>query len=266
MVTIHGLEYRWLPEYRNLLQRWYLPLSTIYAARSATRLLAVSEHTREEIVRELRVEPSKIAVVPEGVSLENSGYSGGDLGRHGLRKGRYILFIGSLQPRKNLPALVEAFALFGRARSDWKLVIAGGKGWMTEEVFSAPARAGVQERVVFTGRVSEREKLSLLTNAAMYVQPSLTEGFGLPLLEAMAQGTPVIASDGGALPETAGKAAIVVKLGKGFEKRLAKAMERIADEPKLKSQLAAAGMARAREQSWKKVAEESWQELRNLTN
>lgn len=259
VVTIHGLEYQWLPEYRNLLQRWYLPLSTYYAARQADKLIAVSQNTKNELVAETGIEGAKVEVVMEGVvsRIEQQASRAtreSVLRQYQLEKGSYILFVGSLQPRKNLSSLIEAFALSKVCRKGWKLVIVGGKGWMSEEIFASPGKNGVQERVVFTGRVSEEAKWSLIEQAGIYVQPSLTEGFGLPVLEAMKMGVPVISSDGGALSEVVGKSGVVVRLGVGFEKRLAKQLDQLANNHKLQKSLSEAGKKRVGELSWKRAA------------
>lgn len=269
VVTIHGLEYQWLPEYQNWLQRWYLPLSTKYAAKAADRLIAVSHFTKDQLEEELRVESEKIAVVWEGVEAEDKSSrvrTGIEetLSVYGLEKERYFLFMGSLQPRKNLPALIRAFAEFARARSEYRLVISGGKGWLTKEIFMAPAKYGVQEKVIFAGRVSEEVKWRLYQGAVGYVQPSWTEGFGLPVLEAMAIGVPVIVSDGGALPEVVDEAGLVVKLGEGFVGKLVAAMERVVREPKLRKRLVVAGKKRVAKLSWERAAAETLKELEIL--
>ena len=196
VVTIHGLEYEWLPEYSNWLQAWYLPLSTQYAVLSAGKIIAVSEFTKWQLVERLEAEEKKISVIHEGVSRT---------GLHPAHRGEqpYLLFIGTIQPRKNLQRLIEAFAILKSQipNLNLKLVIAGKLGWMYDEVLAAPKKWGVEDKVVFTGYINEAERNSLLRNARVYVQPSITEGFGLPVLEAMVFGVPVVSSQGGALKE-----------------------------------------------------------------
>jgi len=264
VVTIHGLEYQWLPEYKNLLQRWYLPLSTKYAASRATRLIAVSKFTKNQLVKQLYTNLKKIKVVHEGVDIRRS------VSQHvsvSVGNGKYILFVGSLQPRKNLPALVEAFSLLEGKYSDYCLVIAGGRGWMTEEIYQAPARYGVEERVVFTGRVSDRELARLYQGASLYVQPSLTEGFGLPILEAMELGVPVVSSDGGALTEVVGEAGIVVPLAKArFPMRLATEIAKVLDDTKLRARMVRAGKKRVSELTWQVAAVKTLQVLLEAAN
>ena len=114
MVTIHGLEYQWLPEYKNLLQRWYLPLSTFYAAKSADTLIAVSQFTARQLQKELHTSAKKIKVIHEGVRLSSREATPAGLSvvmkNSGLQSKKYVLFVGSIQPRKNLVALIEAFS------------------------------------------------------------------------------------------------------------------------------------------------------------
>ena len=180
---------------------------------------------------------------------------------------KYILFVGSVQPRKNLVTLIEAFSHFASGyvgdTVPLKLVIAGGIGWEAEEILQAPSKFGVQEKVVFTGRVSDLELHKLYLGASMYVQPSITEGFGLPVLEAMNHGVPVITSDGGALSEIVGQAGMIVNLksqmtnsqmGEQFVSRLARAMGRVANDQRLRKRLIAMGYERVKEFSWDKAA------------
>ncbi|MFH2085168.1 MAG: glycosyltransferase family 1 protein, partial [bacterium] len=256
------------------LQRWYLPLSTIYATKAADRLIAVSKFTAKQLEKELHTSSKKIKVIYEGVDLDDRRQkldSSETLKKYGLLEKRYILFVGSLQPRKNLVTLVEAFSHFASIYvrdtvSDYKLVLAGGVGWMAEEILSAPTRFGVQDKVVFTGRVSEQDLQSLYRGAALYVQPSIMEGFGLPILEAMSAGVPVISSDGGALPEVVGEAGIIVNLKSQMTNsqiegqcvdRLARAMKRVASDKKLREKLINMGYKKVKEFGWEKAARQT---------
>jgi len=219
VVTIHGLEYEWLPEYRNKLQKWYLPLSTKYAARVADRIIAVSEFTKRQLVECLKTDANKIEVVHEGVDEKFFGRKRKQAEIEAVKRkyrlgDKYLLFVGSLQPRKNLPFMVQVYAELRKKYADLQLVLAGGKGWLYEEIFEAPKKFGVEGGVVFPGRVSDEELACLLQGAEVYVQPSITEGFGLTVLEAMAAGCPVVSSDGGALPEVVGEGGIIVE-GRG---------------------------------------------------
>ena len=197
VVTIHGIEYEWLPAYENLLQRWYLPLSTEYAVRSSEKIIAVSEFTKKQLVERLGARADKIEVIYEGVSSQTLNPKSEILNKLKVQKRKYLLFVGTVQPRKNLQRLIEAYAMIKAQNSMLKLVIAGKLGWNYEKVVDMAKKNGV----VITGYINEAERYSLLWNALVYVQPSITEGFGLPVLEAMAAGVPVVSSRGGALKE-----------------------------------------------------------------
>lgn len=269
VVTIHGMEYRWLPEYRNVLQRWYLPLSTRYAAHTATRLIAVSEFTKGQLVKELAVDPRKITVIHEGVEFSESanlptqagrriGESAGTVcQKYQIIPKKYILFVGTVQPRKNLEALIEAFSLIASRYPDYTLVIAGGKGWMTESIYQAPHRYQIAERVIFLGRVADSTLAVLYSQASVYVQPSLQEGFGLPVIEAMRYGVPVVSSDGGALPEVVGTAGLVIPLGNGFSRQLADGLVRVLADKSLRARLIKAGKDRVHSLNWQRAAEKT---------
>ncbi len=259
VVTIHGIEYEWLPAFENVLQRWYLPLSTKYAVAQADRIIAVSEFTKKQLVARLGAEANKIEVVWEGVSPFAFGHpplnlrggtKGGDiLKKYDLQSKKYLLFIGTVQPRKNLVRLIEAFS---RLPGELKLVIAGKPGWGYQEILRAPEKYGVVGRVKFTGYVDDIERDILLANARVYVQPSITEGFGLPVVEAFAAGVPVVASRGGALAEVVGEA------GRLFEAESEGEMEgqlrSVIKDARLRGKLIRAGIKRVGEFGWETAA------------
>ncbi len=197
VVTIHGIEYEWLPAYENLLQRWYLPLSTQYAVKSASRIIAVSKFTKRQLVERLGADAGKMQVIYEGVNSQTLNPKSEILNKLKIQKHKYILFVGTIQPRKNLERLIRAYLALSTKHPALKLVIAGKLGWNYEEVLEMARKHGV----IVTGYIDEAERYSLLGNALVYVQPSITEGFGLPVLEAMGAGVPVVSSSGGALKE-----------------------------------------------------------------
>jgi len=227
IVTIHGIEYEWLPAFENRLQSWYLPLSTKYAIWCANQIIAVSGFTRSQIVERMGGNPKKIKVVWEGViengtSLRSKFLPLGQ--KYGISQHKYLLCLGTVQPRKNLVRLVEAFSRLSNRYPDLKLVIAGKLGWSYDEILASPTKYGVAEKVIFCGYINEAERYTLLHNAVLFVQPSITEGFGLPVIEAFAAGIPVVSSFGGALAEIVGNAGVLVDpydvpdIEKGIEK------------------------------------------------
>jgi glycosyltransferase involved in cell wall biosynthesis len=251
VVTIHGLEYEWLPAYENLLQRWYLPLSTRYAVLGARKIIAVSEFTKRQLVERLGASPAKIEVVYEGITESRrveEHESKRILKKFKLKNKKYILFIGTVQPRKNLERLIEAFSSLGPQESDISLVIAGKLGWGYKEILAAPNRFGVEGRVVFTGYISDVERYTLLANARVYVQPSITEGFGLPVLEAMGAKVPVASSNGGALVEVVGDAGLL------FDPYVIEDMKNKIELAMRRGKLITKGLKRARNFDWKKAS------------
>ncbi|MCE7898053.1 glycosyltransferase family 1 protein [Candidatus Microgenomates bacterium] len=264
IVTIHGLEYKYLPQYNNLLQRWYLPLSTYYAARRADRLICVSESTKRDLIAETGIDIEKTTVIYEGADMDRKSVGllirKAVMERYGIEDKKYILFVGTVQPRKNVGSLITAFAIVRQAHPDYKLVIAGGIGWEAEQDLAAPDKLGISDRVIFTGRVSPELLQALYQGASVYAQPSWTEGFGLPVLEAMAHKAPVVVSSGGALPEVVGDAGIIVSLDGGrrmFVSRLASAISDLLNDPRSRELLKQRGLERVRQFSWKSAADQT---------
>ena len=262
VVTIHGLEYKYLPQYNNWLQRWYLPLSTFYAAREADRLICVSKSTKRDLIAETGIDIEKTFVIYEGASM--GGKAVGPLIRKAVMEKyciedkKYILFVGTVQPRKNVGASITAFAQVRQAYPDYKLVIAGGVGWDAEGDLALPQALGIPDSVIFTGRVSPELLQSLYLGAGIYVQPSWTEGFGLPVIEAMANGVPVVVSSGGALPEVVGLAGEVVSLDGGsgvFVESLGAVILKLLSDTKKQELLRKRGLTRAKEFGWRSAAE-----------
>ena len=279
VVTIHGLEYEFLPHYYGEWARWHLTWSTEYAVASASRIIAVSQFTRDALITRLGADPGKIDVVHEGVlgidkfEIRNSKFEKNRnktrkneeklvLRKHGVEKGKYLLFVGTVQPRKNLVRLIEAFCelnskfeIRNSKLKSLKLIIAGKFGWDYEEILETPKKFGVEDDIVFTGYINDAERYILLANALVYVQPSLTEGFGLPVLEAMQMGVPVASSTGGALPEVVGDAA------ETFDpldvSQMSEKLSKLIRDKTLMERLVEKGKKRAQEFAWEKAARET---------
>lgn len=254
VVTIHGIEYEWLPAYENPLQKWYLPLSTEYAVKNATKLIAVSNFTKNQLVDRLHADPKKITVIHEGVDEKIVNRQSPI-----INKDKYILFIGTIQPRKNLVTLVKAFE---RIQTNTKLIIVGKNGWNYQEVLDAIATSPVKERIVIKGYIDSTERDILLRNALVYVQPSITEGFGLPILEAFAAGVPVVSSDGGALAEVVGEAGLLFDPSslQDMKTKLEIALTSLS----VRNQLIKKGKIRVKDFSWQKAAKETYNLLTSL--
>ena len=266
MVTIHGLEYEYLPQYYQFPQKLYLNKSTEYAVHHADHLIAVSQWTKKELVEKLKADSKKISVVYEGVSSPS-----GEPREGGVTPARcceatprrcdeaigesFILFVGTIQPRKNLIRLIKAFSKLQAQGQALCLVIAGKPGWMDDEIMAAPKKFGVEKRVKFLGYVSDQDLAGLYQKALCFILPSLCEGFGLPVLEAMRYGCPVIAAKAGALPEVVGKAGLLVDPYNVDE--IAKAMKLMMENKELREDMRKKGFARVQRFSWEKAAQET---------
>lgn len=261
VITVHDLAFRRFP---GLLtpdsERYYGQIER--AVRSADGVIAVSESTKRDLVALAGADENKITVVHEaaGPAFRPAPASAvlAARGRYGIA-GSYILFVGTIEPRKNIPFLLQAYA---RMRQGWpkgsaapRLVLAGKKGWLYENIFSVLEELALGDSVVCPGGIAVEDLPALYTGALCFVLPSLYEGFGLPVLEAMSCGTPVITSNTSSLPEVAGDAALLVDpqdlVG------LAAAMHRVCQDEGLRRQMSARGTAQAARFSWERAAQET---------
>lgn len=254
IVTVHDLALLRWPEQVPARRFRYLSRAIPHAVRRAARVLAVSEATKRDLVELLKVPSEKIAVTPLGVDERFHPVSKVELGgfreRHGLTR-PFLLTVCTLEPRKNLPRLLEAFALV--RDTDRQLVIVGPEGWLTGGLRETLERLDLRNRVRLTGFVPDDE-LPLWYNAAdLFVFPSLYEGFGLPVLEAMACGAPVVTSNISSLPEVAGDAAIYVE--PESVESIAKGIEAALGNSETRERMSRIGVRRAREFTWRRTAE-----------
>jgi alpha-1,3-rhamnosyl/mannosyltransferase len=229
--------------------RLYIPF-----VRRATRLIVPSQYTRSEVIELLSVPPERVVVVPMA-RAQRFGPRAVD--REALAAefgidGRYVLVAGTLEPRKNLMTVLRAFRRIAGTVGDVELVIAGGRGWRNESFETELGGAGAASRVRLIGFVSDERLIDLYAGAACFVFPSLAEGFGLPPLEAMACGAPVIVSDRTALPEVVGDAALLVD--PQDSEALAAQIVRVLEDASLTTKLREAGVVRARGFTWAATA------------
>jgi glycosyltransferase involved in cell wall biosynthesis len=260
VVTIHDLVSFLFPETVPRKYSLYMRLMTRLAARSADRIIAVSQATKADLERTLGVAAAKIVVIHEAVGPEFARPLPPEavaavVHRYGLRT-PYCLFVGNLEPRKNLPGLIEAFAEVRRRLAALggppQLVLAGTRAWLHAGVLRAVEKHGLGDDVVFTDYVPLGDLPALYAGATCFVFPSLYEGFGLPVLEAMAAGAPVVAARAGSVPEVAGDAALLVDVRVPGE--LATAIETLLTDAALRERLVARGRARAATFGWETVA------------
>ncbi|MGI8589247.1 MAG: glycosyltransferase family 4 protein [Chloroflexia bacterium] len=257
VVTVHDLSFMVMPEVTDPGNLGYLKRRVPGAARRASRVVAVSEATRRDVIERLGIQPERVMTVPNGVGAHFRSRSPEELARLGpefrARLGlppRYLLHVGTIEPRKNLVRLIGAYSrlIAGGHDEGHDLVLAGRRGWMYEPVFAAAEAEGLGNRIHFLDYVLE-EDLPLLYNlATVFVYPSLYEGFGLPVLEAMACGTPVVTTRTPALLELSGEAAMLVD--PKDEARIAAGIERLLESGEARRNLRQAGIARAALYPW----------------
>lgn len=258
--TIHDLIFRFFPEYHLPLNRWYLSLMLPRFMRRANAIIAVSEHTRRDVSKLMGIPAEKITVIYEGVHSRFSPTHDANLLAQVRAKyhlpNSFILYFSTIEPRKNVLGLLDAFQSLLSNNSDIPdLVIAGRKGWMYEPVFQRVHELGLESRVHFTDWIDEADTPALISAAKMFVYPSLYEGFGLPPLEAMACGTPVICSNAASLPEVVGDAALLVNPKSVDE--IARAIKQVLSNSNLHARLSEQGITRAAQFTWEKAARET---------
>jgi O-antigen biosynthesis alpha-1,2-mannosyltransferase len=224
------------------------------AATRADLILTVSAFTKSQVTGLLGVEPGRVRVVHHGIRLLPLA-AGGD----GAERERVILHVGAIQKRKNIARLVEAFEAVDPS---WRLVLAGSNGYGWQEILARIAASHARDRVLVTGYIPTAELAGWYARASIFAFPSLDEGFGMPVLEAMAAGLPVVTSNRSALPEVAGDAALLVN--PEDISALTEALQELTNDRKLRSKLAAAGTARAAAFSWERTVGETWDAYQNL--
>jgi glycosyltransferase involved in cell wall biosynthesis len=260
MVTVHDLSFALFPEFFRGANAVYLRWFTRMACRRAARIVAVSEHTRADVIRLYDVPAEKVEAIPHGVDARFYPRPASEVAEfrhlHGLPE-NFILFVGTLEPRKNLVKLIEALEQVPNV----KLMLVGGKGWYYDQIFAAIERWDLHDRVRWVGYVPG-DDLPLWYNAAdVFAFPSRYEGFGMPLLEAMACGTPVVSSNASSLPEVAGDAALTVPPDDADA--LAEALQRTLNDNALRQDLRVKGLARAATFTWEETARRTAQAHRH---
>jgi glycosyltransferase involved in cell wall biosynthesis len=221
------------------------------AAWRSDLIIAISEFTASQVRDLLKVEPSRIRVVHHGVAMPDD--PGSDAEHENV-----ILHVGAIQTRKNLTRLIDAF---GRVPSDWRLVLAGAAGYGGHEIIAAIPDS-VRPRIEITGYASDADLRSWYRRASILAFPSLDEGFGLPVLEAMAHGVPVLTSDRSALPEVAGDAAVLIN--PHDTDSIANGLQRLVEDAQFRKELGLRGQQRAARFSWRAAVEGTWKVYQEL--
>lgn len=264
VLTIHDLSFKLFPRTHSLRRviwaRSLVPVST----RRSKRIIADSNNTKLDLLRFMNINAAKIKVVHLGAPAQFNPESRPDdeeaLKHYGISK-PYVLFVGTLEPRKNLNFLIKGFDKASQKNPDLHMVLAGRRGWMAQAIFDELERRDLLGKVHITGYVKDQYLPALYREAVAFIYPSLYEGFGLPPLEAMASGIPVIVSKGSSLPEVVGDAGLYIDPLSVDE--LAEAIDRVANDSELVADLREKGFQQAAQFSWQQAARETMEILRD---
>ncbi|MEA2097548.1 MAG: glycosyltransferase family 1 protein [Patescibacteria group bacterium] len=264
LTTFHDLSFENYPEFYSTGKKyWHFSMNPKKQAHTANKIIAVSQSTKDDLTNIYNIEPEKIKVIYSGINQE-SGIMNHESEISKVRRKynlpeKYILYLGTLEPRKNIIGLIKAFEILNTKyrilNTECHLVIAGSKGWLYKDIFKTVQNSPEKDNIIFTGFIDDKDKPTLYGLADLFVYPSFYEGFGFPPLEAMACGTPVITSNFSSLPEAVGDAAIMINPYNIDE--LAKAMEMVLTDKKLINILTTRGFEQIKKFSWKNCARET---------
>lgn len=266
VVTIHDLGFEFLPQYHQFPHKLWLNKSTEYAVKHASKLIAVSQATKDDLVNKLNADEKKISVVYEGVGWEELGKMhiskpGITILSHYGISSNYIFFLGTVQPRKNLVRLIQSFELLLKDKyvkdlyPDLQLVIAGKKGWLSDNIYIESEKIGISDKVKFLGHVPDRDAFTLLKGACCFAYPSLFEGFGIPIIESQFLGTPVVTSNKKPMTEVGGDGCEYVN--PESVESIASGMKKVLIDSRYSLFIIKKGLANVKRFSWKKAAEET---------
>ena len=257
LLTVHDLSFLRVPDAASPALRRYLETVVPRSVARADHILADSQATKDDLIDSYRTREDKITVLYSGVDMRfsrvvNASDRSRVLRKRGLRDQAYILSVGTVQPRKNYSRVIRALSHLRAQGNGLHYAIAGGRGWLEDEMYRTIQETGMEDRVHILGFVDDDELPALYSGAIGLVAPSLYEGFGLPVLEAMACGTPVITSNLSSLPEVAGDAAILVDpLDTGD---ILTALEKVVADEATRDRLVELGLERAKIFTWDRAA------------
>ena len=269
VVTVHDMVYKSFPDTVRGRTKYMLDIGLKRSMKRADLIVTDSEFSKKEIIKYFPQHESRIRVVPCGVDLERFHPCDDPERIPEVKKsleieGDYFLYVGTIEPRKNLERLITAYAAFVKkvGSSSPKLVLAGGKGWLDQGIYSRVEKLGMKENVIFTKYVPSEDMNPLMCGALAFVFPSLYEGFGMPPLEAMACGVPVLSSGEASLPEVTGDCAVICD---AYDtKSIAEGMYRLYSSEELRKELSRKGLQRAQGFTWKRSAEMLMEVYREL--
>jgi glycosyltransferase involved in cell wall biosynthesis len=265
-VTIFDLSYLHYPDLFNKNDLYQLVNWSKYSVQKAKHIFAISNSTKDDIIKHYKIDPTKISVTYMGYNQETfKPQSKASIDKAKTKykiKGDYIVFVGTLQPRKNIERLIEAFAQIRKTVDNLSLVIVGKKGWLYDSIFQKVKDLNLMQGVIFTNYVPEEDLTALISGSKLYVLPSLYEGFGIPVIEAQACGVPVAVSGTSSLPEIAGDSGILID--PQSVDSIAVAIKNILSDEKLSKDLVAKGFENIKRFSWQKCAQETIKILQDL--
>jgi glycosyltransferase involved in cell wall biosynthesis len=260
VMTVHDLIFERYPQHHKITNRAFLRVGMPLFVRAATHIIAVSRHTADDLNSLYQVPAAKIEVIYEGVDAEFQPASAAQVEAIRARYSPdrpFLLMVGTLEPRKNHLLALKALAQLKAEGYPHRLVIAGGKGWLFEPIAAKVDEMGLTNDVIFSGYVPGEDLPGLYSASTCLLLPSQYEGFGLPLLEAMACGAPVVSSNASSLPELAGDAALLVS--PDDEAAFLNAVRQIIDRPELAATLVERGFKQAGKFSWEAAAQKTAQ-------
>lgn len=260
VVTIHDLSYIFYPEDFLKKDLYQLKSWTKYSLKKAEKVIAVSKTTKKDIIKQYYLPDEKIDVIYNG--YEKKPVQKSDIFRLKIEDKPYILYVGTIQPRKNIDILITAFSKFKQLYPEFQLIIAGKKGWMFEGIFEKVADLGLENEVFFTDFITDNQLVFLYKNAFCLVLPSFYEGFGIPLLEAMNFSCPVISSFASSLPEIGGDAALYFDPKNSYD--LVEKLKILKEDKKLVKELVEKGKKRVKDFSWEKCADQTLEVIKSV--
>lgn len=267
VVTIHDLAFREYPQTIRTRTMMMLKLNLRRTIKRADAIAVVSTFTKNELEKYYNVPKEKVYIVPCGIDKEKYEKKRNveEVKEKFGIDGEYFLYLGTLEPRKNIVRLIEAYDEFRRENEKDSLpdlVIAGGKGWMYDEIYEVVNKKHLEKWIIFTDYVSEEEKIALMQGALAFCFPSLYEGFGLPPMEAMACGTPVITSCTSSLDEVAGEAAL--KVNPESVQQIASALTKMHREEDIRQELIEKGRKQVAKYTWENASEALYKVFENV--
>jgi len=262
-ITIFDLSYLHYPNLFNRDDLYQLKSWSSYSIKNSAHIFAISQSTKNDIVHSYGVNPSKVTVTYMGYDEKKfkpqTRAKIAKVKKKYKIEGDYIIFVGTLQPRKNIERLIEAFHKLVRNSKleirNFQLIIVGRRGWLYDSIFEKVKKINIEDKVTFTGYVSDSDLPALISGAKAYVLPSLWEGFGIPVIEAQARGTPAVVSNTSSLPEVVGNSAVLVDPEN--VNSIANGIKKVLTNEELRGDLVKRGYANVKRFSWQKCAQQT---------